>query len=349
MAGTVVVVGGGQAAAALISHLRAIGDGRPVVLVSDEPVPPYQRPPLSKAYLLGKIDQARLLFRPERWYAENGVTLRLGRRAVAIDRAARTVRLDDGSSLDYEALALVTGSTPRRLPEAMGGHLAGVHVVRGLADVDAMAGEFQPGRRLLVVGGGYIGLEAAAVAAARGLRVTILEAAGRILQRVAAPETADYFRALHESHGVTVREGTPLGRLAGRDGRVTGASFGDGEHLEVDFVIAGIGIRPNDALARDAGLAVEDGIVVDRACRTSDPAIVAAGDCARVPWEGGTIRLESVQNAVDQAEAAAETLAGRDAAYHPFPWFWSDQFDVKLQIAGLAMGHDHVVDRKSVV
>lgn len=345
MTRTLIVVGGGQAAVSLIAKLRVLGDDRPITLVSDEPVAPYQRPPLSKKYMLGEMDVARLLIRPERWYAEHGIALRLGVRVEAIDRAARSVRLSTGERLGYARMALTTGSSPRQLPAAIGGDLAGVHTVRSLTDVDAMAAAFVPGQSVLIVGGGYIGLEAAAVAAKLGLGVTVLELAERILQRVAAPPTSDYFRALHQDHGVRVLEGTGLLKLIGAAGRVTGAALANGESLAVDFVIAGIGINPNDALAAAAGLSVADGIVVDPACRTSDPAIVAAGDCAMFPRAGGLIRLESVQNAIDQGEAAAETLAGRAVSYQPHPWFWSDQYDVKLQIAGLNTGYDSTLVR----
>lgn len=345
MAGTLIVIGGGQAAVSLIGKLRDLGDSRPIILISEEAVPPYQRPPLSKKYLLGEIDLARLLIRPERWYGEHDVTLRLGVRVDRIDRDHKAVILSTGETIGYENLALTTGSTPRTLPTSIGGDLAGVFTVRSLEDVDAMARDFAPGRSVLVVGGGYIGLEAAAVAAKLGLRVTVLEMADRILQRVAAPATSDYFRALHRRNGVDVRESTALETLIGEQGRVTGAKLAGGEVIDVDFVVVGIGIRPNDGLAEAAGLTVDDGIVVDAACRTSDPAIVAAGDCARFPLGGGLGRLESVQNAVDQGEAAAESLAGGYVSYRPAPWFWSDQFDVKLQIAGLNTGYETTVTR----
>jgi 3-phenylpropionate/trans-cinnamate dioxygenase ferredoxin reductase subunit len=343
--GMLIVVGGGQAAVSLIGKLRALGDTRPIALISEEAQVPYQRPPLSKKYMLGEMDLARLLLRPARWYAENDIALRLGVRVEDIDRPNRLVRLSNGEVLGYDQLALTTGSTPRSLPTVIGGDLAGVYSVRSVRDVDAMAKEFVDGRSVLVIGGGYIGLEAAAVAAKLGLQVTVLEMADRILQRVAAPETSDYFRVLHEAHGVKIRETTGLKRLVGEAGRVTVAELDTGETLAVDFAIVGIGIRPNDELAAAAGLEVDDGIIVDTACRTSDPDIVAAGDCARFPVASRIARLESVQNAVDQGEVAAQTLAGREVAYAPHPWFWSDQFDVKLQIAGLNTGYDSTVVR----
>ena len=342
MAG-IVVVGGGQAAAALIAKLRAEGFDGDLTLISDEPVPPYQRPPLSKAYLLGDMARERLYFRPEAWYAEHGVRLVLGTRADRIDRDARTVSAG-GDTFAYDTLVLTTGSVPHRLPGRIGGDLPGVYTVRTLADVDAMAAEFAPGRRLLVVGGGYIGLEAAAVGAKKGLAVTLVEMADRILQRVAAPETSAFFRALHAAHGVDVIEGTGVARLTGQD-RVDGAELSDGRRIEADFVIVGVGIAPATALAQDAGLSCENGIAVDATGRTSDPAIWAAGDCASFPYRGGRIRLESVQNAIDQAECVARNILDADEAYVPQPWFWSDQYDVKLQIAGLNTGYDAVVVR----
>jgi 3-phenylpropionate/trans-cinnamate dioxygenase ferredoxin reductase subunit len=339
----IVVIGGGQAGASLVAKLRTEGFDGDITLLCDEPVPPYQRPPLSKAYLLGEMEEARLYLRPESFYADHRIDLRLNTRAESIDTAAKTVTAG-GETIPYDHLALATGSTPRRLPAAIGGGLGGVYTVRTLADVDAMAHEFAEGRRMLVVGGGYIGLEAAAVAARRGLHVTLLEASDRILKRVAAPVTSDWFRALHRAHGVDVREGVGLERLHG-DTRVTGAQLGDGTELGLDFVVVGIGIAPNAALAEAAGIACEDGILVDDHGRTSAPGVWAAGDCARLPYRGTRIRLESVQNAIDQAEAVARNMLGADEPYLPQPWFWSDQYDIHLQIAGLNMGWDNIVVR----
>ena len=343
MAG-IVVVGAGQAGAALVAKLRALGHDGSVTLIGAEPVPPYQRPPLTKKYLTGEMALERLFLRPESFYADQNITLRLGCRVTGVDPAARVVRLGD-ETLPYDQLALTTGAVPRRLPAAIGGDLAGVYVARDLADADAMMPEFAPGRRLLVVGGGYIGLEAAAVAASRGLAVTLVEAAPRILGRVASAETADWFRALHTGYGVQVIEGAGLERLTGTQGRVTGARLTDGREIAADFVIAGIGIAPDTALAEAAGLALDNGIAVDAQGRTSDPRVWAAGDCASFPHAGGRLRLESVQNAIDMAEAVAANMLGAGRDYAPVPWFWSDQYDVKLQIAGLKTGHDRVVTR----
>ncbi|TVS04642.1 MAG: pyridine nucleotide-disulfide oxidoreductase [Rhodobacteraceae bacterium] len=339
----IIAVGAGQAGASLVAKLRSLGFAGEITLIGAEPLPPYQRPPLSKAYLLGEMALERLFLRPESFYAEQGVELRLGQQVSAIDCAARTVTLGD-ETLRYDALALTTGSVPRRLPATIGGALAGVHVVRDLADVDAMAPEFQPRRRVVIVGGGYIGLEAAAVAAKKGLCVTVLEMAPRILQRVAAPETSEAIRALHQSHGVDIREGTGLARITGET-RVDGVELSDGTRLAADFVIAGIGILPATALAEAAGLTLDNGIAVDAQGRTSDPQIWAAGDCASFPWRGMRLRLESVQNAIDQAELVAENMLGAGMDYAPVPWFWSDQYDLKLQIAGLNTGYDRVIVR----
>ncbi|MBA4326309.1 MAG: pyridine nucleotide-disulfide oxidoreductase [Rhodobacter sp.] len=340
----VVIVGAGQAGAALAAKLRALGHQGEIVMLGDEPAPPYQRPPLSKAYLLGEMEEDRLWLRAPEFWAENGVELRLGQAVTAIDPTARTVTVG-GEPLEYDHLALTTGSTPRRLPASVGGSLAGVYTVRTLADVDAMRGEFRPSRKVIIVGGGYIGLEAAAVASKLGLDVTVLEMAPRILQRVAAPETSDYVRALHQAHGVKVLESTGLNRLVG-DERVAGALLTDGRQLPADFVIVGVGITPNTHLAEMAGLAIDNGIATDELGRTSDPSIWSAGDCASFPWQAGRIRLESVGNAIDQAEAVAANILGAGVPYQAKPWFWSDQYDLKLQIAGLNIGYDHIVTRK---
>ncbi|HEY0212612.1 MAG TPA: FAD-dependent oxidoreductase [Paenirhodobacter sp.] len=337
----IVIVGGGQAAASLAARLRTLGYVGAVTVICAEPVPPYQRPPLSKAYLLGTMPVDRLTLRADDWWAANDITLRMGTEVTAIDRAARLVRMGD-ETLAYEQLALCTGATPRRLPVAVGGDLGGVFTVRTLADVDAMAPEFRAGRHLVVVGGGYIGLEAAAVARKLGLTVTVIESAGRILGRVACAETADAVRALHRAQGVDILEGTGLKRLLGQS-RVTGAELVDGRVIAADFVIAGIGVAPNVALAQAAGLMVANGIAVDALCRTADPAIWAAGDCAAFGPE--RLRLESVGNAIDMADCVAANMLGANRPYVAKPWFWSDQFDAKLQIAGLNSGYDRVVTR----
>ena len=342
----VVVVGAGQAGEATVARLRAKGFDGEITLIGEETDPPYQRPPLSKAYLLGEMERERLYLRPESYYADQNITLRLGHPVEAVDREAQTLTVG-GGTMSYDHLVLTTGSTPRQLPAAIGGDLDGVCVVRGLGDVDAMAPRFEAGKSVLIVGGGYIGLEAAAVASKLGLNVTLVEMADRILQRVAAPETSDFFRTLHKDHGVDICEGVGLDHLTGEDGKVTGAVLSDGSTLSVDFVIVGVGIVPNSTVAKTAGLELDNGIKTNAMGQTSDPHIWAAGDCASFPWNGSQMRLESVGNAIDQAQAVADNILGADAPYTPKPWFWSDQYDIKLQIAGLNIGYDRVVTRAS--
>lgn len=340
----VVVVGGGQAAASLVAKLRSKGFEGTITLIGEEPVPPYQRPPLSKAYLLGEMEEERLYLRPATYYAENAIDLHMGEKVIAVDRDNKEV-MAGGRAVKYDELVLCTGSVPRRLPAGIGGALDGVYVVRTLADVDAMCPSCVSGKRVLVVGGGYIGLEAAAVCAKLGLTVTLVEAADRILQRVAAPETSAWFRDLHRARGVDLREGTGLVRLLGED-HVSGAELADGTTLDVDMVIVGVGIAPATELAEGCGLEVLNGIAVDSHGRTSDPSIWAAGDCASFPHGAGRIRLESVGNAIDMGELVAENIMGAGRSYVPKPWFWSDQYDVKLQIAGLNTGYDRIVVRR---
>lgn len=340
----IVIIGAGQAGASLAAKARVLGFSGPITIIGDEPVAPYQRPPLSKGYLLGEITLERLYLRAPSFWKDNAIDLKLGAPATAIDRVRKTVKFGEGSVL-YEQLALATGSSPRRLPAAVGGELDGVYTIRTLADVDAMALEFRAGRKLLIVGGGYIGLEAAAVGAKSGLKVTLIEMASRILQRVAAPATSDFFRELHTEHGVTVRESIGLDRLIG-EGRVSGARLSDGSELDVDFVIVGIGIAPRTQLASDAGLVIDNGVVTDPFGRTSDPSIWATGECASFPLGRDHTRLESVGHAIDHGELVAENMVGASRPYQARPWFWSDQYDVKLQIAGLNVGHDRIVVRK---
>lgn len=340
----VVVIGAGQAGSSLVAKLRNGGFQGKVTLIGEEPVAPYQRPPLSKKYLLGEMELDRLLLRPESFYSDNAIDLHLNETVQSIDTQNQVVTVAD-QPISYDELVLTTGSVPRRLPAAIGGTLEGVYVVRDLKDVDSMAPEFSEGKRVLIVGGGYIGLEAAAVAASRGLKVTLVEMGDRILQRVAAPETSDYFRALHKAHGVEILEGVGLDHLIG-EGRVDGAKLTDGAQIDLDFVIVGVGITPATALAEDAGLEIENGIKTDAQGRTSAAHVWAAGDCASFPYKDSRIRLESVPNAIDQAEVIAENIMGAEKDYVAKPWFWSDQYDVKLQIAGLNIGYDRVVTRK---
>jgi 3-phenylpropionate/trans-cinnamate dioxygenase ferredoxin reductase subunit len=339
----IVIIGAGQAGSSLAIKLRALGYQGTVTLIGEEPYAPYQRPPLSKTYLLGEMALERLYLRPEEVYRDQNIELRLGTQVTAIDPVAQVISLG-AETLSYDQLALTTGSTPRLLPEAIGGRLQNVFAVRGLADVDAMRPAFERGGHVLIIGGGYIGLEAAAVAAKRGLKVTLVEMADRILQRVACAETSDYFRALHQSHGVTLLEGVGLSSLTGTD-HVTGAILSNGATLDIDFALVGVGIQPNTQLADAAGLTLNNGIETNALGQTSQSIIWAAGDCASFPYQGERIRLESVPNAIDQAEVVAANMLGAQKAYHATPWFWSDQYDVKLQISGLNQGFENVVTR----
>jgi len=338
-----VVIGAGQAGASLVAKLRNLGFEGKISLIGAEDAPPYQRPPLSKKYLLGDMPLDRMYLRPVSFYENQDIDLRLGQPVTAIDAEKRLITVGS-EEIPYDKLALTTGSTPIRLPAKIGGDLDGVHTVRTLADVDGMKAAFDAGGHMLIVGGGYIGLEAAAVAAQRGLKVTLVELADRILQRVASPATSDYFRDLHTGHGVTILEGTGLERLNG-DGAVSQAVLSDGSVLDIDVAVVGVGIRPDVVLAGMAGLAQDNGIATDSGAQTSDPNIWAAGDCASFPYQDTRIRLESVPNAIDQAEIAAANMMGGGAEYVAKPWFWSDQYDVKLQIAGLNTGYDQVVVR----
>ncbi|MFN3969798.1 MAG: NAD(P)/FAD-dependent oxidoreductase [Gemmobacter sp.] len=339
----IVVVGAGQAALSLVARLRALGHQGPITMIGEEPAPPYQRPPLSKGFLMGAIPEERLYLRPADFYAEAGIDLHTGTRAVQIDQVARVVQTTAGE-VPYDVLVLATGAVPRRLPGAIGGELPGVHTLRGIADVQAIRPAFQPGARLLVVGGGYIGLEAAAVARKMGLEVMLVEAADRILKRVAAPETSDWFRDLHHGQGVTIHEGQGLARLRGGH-RVQGAIMADGREIAADLVIVGVGVDPATELAETAGIRLRNGIATDELGRTDAPDIWAVGDCASFLCRGARMRLESVQNAIDMAEVVAANILGAATAYEPVPWFWSDQYDVKLQIAGLNTGYTDVVVR----
>ena len=339
----VVVVGGGQAGHSVVAKLNSLGFDGEITLVAEEPFRPYQRPPLSKKYLLGEMDEARLYLKPLEYYGDHGIRLLLGAACEGIDRSSRTAAVG-GETIPYDDLVLATGSIPRKLPEAIGGSLRGVHTVRTIADIKGIAPGFVPGVKVLVVGGGYIGLEAASAAVAKGLDVCVVEMAERILQRVAAPETSDFIRNLHLSRGVELLEGVGLTRLLG-ESELTGAVLSDGAKLELDMAIIGVGIVPSTGLAESAGLKLDNGIWTDANCRTVDPNIWAAGDCASFPWKGKRIRLESVQNAIDQAESVAENIMGAEKEYRPTPWFWSDQYDAKLQIAGLGAGYDRIVVR----
>ena len=338
-----VVIGAGQAGSSLVSTLRSHGFEGRITLVGAESHLPYQRPPLSKAYLLGEMERERLLLRNQAFYDDNKIDLLLGTRVSKIDRDAKEIHAGN-ETIAYDKIALTFGLSPRRLPSSIGGALEGVFVIRTLADVDAIYEPIRHAKRALVVGGGYIGLEGAAVARKLGLEVTVIEMADRILNRVASPETADYIRELHQANGVDIREGVGLNRLTG-ELAVEGAELSDGSYIEAEIVIAGIGMDGSVPLAEDCGLDCDGGIVVDEFAQTSDSSIWAAGDCTRQPFRGEMIRIESVQNAIDQATAAAKNMMGQNQPYQPYPWFLSDQYDMNLQIAGMNQGYDKIVVR----
>lgn len=342
--GRAVIVGASHAGAQLCARLRQEGWAGEILLIGDEPYLPYQRPPMSKTYLADESAIDDLLIRGPEFYDKQDITIRRGR-VERIDLATRHVVLSDGESIGYDKLALCLGARPRRLP-VQGADLAGVHYLRTAGDVEAIRSTVAGSRRAVIVGGGYIGLETAASLRRLGLDVTVVEAADRVLQRVTAPEVSDFFARIHQSEGVHIRTGAVVAGLEGSD-RVSAVRLADGEELAADIVIVGIGVQPNVELAQEAGLAVDDGVVIDTTSRTSDPDIVAAGDCANYldPRYRQRVRLESVSSAVEQAKVAAATMCGRSAEISALPWFWSDQYDLRLQIAGLNSGYDEVVLR----
>ena len=345
MSDPIVIIGAGQAAASFISRSIALQQPLPLLLIGDEAFPPYQRPPLSKKYLLGELARERLFIRLQQWYADHGVTTYFNTRVESIDPDNSQVLITGGKTITYSRLLLCTGSRARNLANAIGGNLPGVFTLRSIADVDRIKPIFRAHSRLLILGGGYIGLETAAVARQLGLEVVLLEMAERILQRVAASKTADYFRTLHQSRGVDVRESTQVVRLTECNNRVSGAQLDNGKIIEADLVLVGIGGDANSELAEAAGLECHNGIAVNLTGQTSHADIYAAGDCCSFRRDGTRIRLESVQNAADQGDLVARVLAGEKTHYQALPWFWSEQYDCRLQIAGLNSGFDQTVLR----
>ncbi len=343
----IIVVGAGQAAASFASRYATYPERSPVLLIGAEPTPPYQRPPLSKKYLIGEFQRERLWIRQSHWYEDNGIDTRFGTRVTEILPETKQVVTDSGEFIEYEKLVLCTGSHARRLPDEMGGALQGVLTLRGISDADHISSYLDGKHRLVVIGGGYIGLETAASARTLGHSVTVIEMAERILQRVASVATSKYFRALHKDHGVNILESTGLVRIHGESGIVRGVELDQGEYIEADAVLVGIGAAPNIELAESAGIECENGIAVDGSCQTSIPGIYAAGDCTSFVRQGQRIRLESVQNAADQGDLVARILSGMDDQYTSTPWFWSEQYDCMLQIAGLSQGYTETVIRSN--
>ena len=344
---TTIIAGAGHAGGQSAISLRQAGYEGRIIVCGAEPVPPYQRPPLSKKYLSGELALARVFLRPESFWSKNDIELRLGNPVRDIDPEHRAVVLEDGESLAFTDLVMATGSRPRRL-HAPGANLGNIFYLRSLEDADAISGALAPGRRLVVVGGGYIGLEIASTAKGLGLEVCVIEAADRILARVTAPEMSDYYTRAHRARGIDVRLSTALTSFEG-NGTVRGVVCG-AETIPADVVVIGIGIVPEVELAASAGIRCDDGIVVDERCATSAGHVYAVGDCTRHPNPilGRTLRLESVQNALEQARTAASNIAGTPTRYEQVPWFWSDQFDLKLQMVGMSQGYDSTVLRGSM-
>lgn len=341
----IVIIGAGQAGVQTAEALRSSGYEGSITMLGDEADGPYHRPPLSKAWLAGDMEAAQLVMRAPEMLARKHIELRTGVTVTGIDRAAKRVLLADGTTLPYSGLLLATGSTPRRLP-LPGGDAAGVLALRSKSDANAMAERMalciEKNLPVVVIGGGFIGLEVAATARKKGLAVTVLEAAPRLLGRVLAPKLSDWYAELHRSHGVNLVFDARIAALnVGADGAVTSVQMADGTVHPAGLVVVGIGVNANEQLALAAGLECDRGIVVDGCGRTSDPAIVAAGDCTarRLP-DGSLLRLESVQNATEQGKSAAAALLGQDRPFTATPWFWSDQYDKKLQMAGLSTGAD---------
>ncbi len=347
MGDPIVIVGAGQGGLQLAESLRKEKFDGEILLIGDEPHAPYTRPPLSKALLLGEMSVEQLALRNPSALEKKRIELMTDTRVTAIDRVAHTLRLADGRVQSYAKLALATGSRARDLP-IEGADLAGVHRLRTLDDVLAIQMELESARRVTVIGGGFIGLEMAAVAGKLGKEVSVLESAERLMERVVTPPVSDYFLALHRGKGVDVRLETQAQALTGNDGRVSSVILHDGAVLDTDLVVLGVGIIPNAELAEAAGLACCKGIIVDACGRTADPDIVACGDCTATLIDGRMRRLESVQNAVEQAKAAAAALMGLDKPFTAAPWFWSDQYHVKLQMVGHSSGYDHMVVRGAV-
>lgn len=342
---SVVIIGAGQAAAQLVDSLRRRGYAGALTMVGDEGLP-YQRPPLSKKYLAGELGLDRLQLRQPGYFVEQRVDLRLGRRATEIDRVAKRVRLDDGATLDYEHLVIATGSHPRRL-KMPGADLGGVHYLRSLSDADQLRTEVHVGQHAVIIGGGYIGLEVAATLRQLGMEVTVLEMAERVMNRVVAEPVSRYYEREHANHGVKIELGARVLALHGdSNGRVSSVETDRGS-IAANLVVVGIGVLPTDELAQNADLACDNGVVVDEYCQTSDPAIFAIGDCSNHPSTHyrRRVRLESVDNAFEQANTVAANIAGTPTKHDRVPWFWSDQYHHKLLIVGLADGHDQAILR----
>ncbi len=341
----VVIVGAGHGAGQAAASLRQFGYEGLITLIGEEDHPPYQRPPLSKAWLAGEADLGDVLYKPAAFWDEYNITVITGCRVASIDRPAKQVVCDDGVQVSYSHLILATGGRARRM-NCPGEELSGVHVLRTLDDATALSEAMQAGKKLVIIGGGYVGLEVAATARKRGLDVTVLEAEERVLARVAGADLSDFFEKKHRQQGVEIKTGVMAQAFEG-ESKLTGVRLQNASMLEADIALVGIGLIPNFELADEAGLACDNGIVVNELCRTDDPAIYAIGDVTRHPNAiyGRSLRLESVHNALEQAKTAAGAIMAREKPYNQVPWFWSDQYDIKLQIAGLSAGYDETLVR----
>jgi 3-phenylpropionate/trans-cinnamate dioxygenase ferredoxin reductase subunit len=339
----IVIVGAGQAGGQLAAELRQLGFAGSITLIGEEPHLPYKRPPLSKAYLAGAVTRDSLYVMPQATFDKAKIEFVASARVAKIDRVTKSVRLEDGRHFAYDKLALCTGGRARPLP---GAGQPNVFLVRTIADIDAIRSHCAPGKRVTIIGGGFIGLEVAAILVKAGLKVTVLESLPRVLARVTVAEMSAFFERVHREAGVDLRTGVQITSLDGAPA-VTQVTLGDGSRIATDFIVIGIGLIPNTELAQAAGLAIDNGIVVDEHCVTSDPDIVAAGDCTNHPNShfARRVRLESVQNAMEQGRCAAHTLIGKPHPYNAVPWFWSDQYDVKLQMVGLSTGFEQMVLR----
>lgn len=341
-----VVIGGGQAASQAVASMRQAGFEGQITVVCGETDYPYQRPPLSKAFLKGELDKERLYFRPKEYYEKQNVEVLLSVLALSIDRASQTVELSNGNTITYSKLLIATGAPPRKLTTEYD-HLQNIHYLRTIKDTEKLAPILEMKERLVVIGAGYIGLEVAAVAKSAGIEVTVLEMAGRVLARVASPPVSEFFEKMHREAGVSIRTNAAMASLEVDGDKVSAVKFADGSKIECGAVLVGIGAQPAIQIAIDAGLDVDNGILVDEGARTTDPNIWAAGDCTNFFSErySRRMRLESVPNAIEQAKVAASNMAGKALSYNAVPWFWSDQYDVKLQTVGLMERYDRLVIR----
>ncbi len=340
MGSSIVIIGAGQAATEFAVALRGGRFAGSIQVVGDEPYLPYQRPPLSKDFLSGKSPYEKLLLRPEAFWQQQNIEFVLGVAAVSIDRAKKQVALADGRTLAYETLVIATG-TRARVPPLAGIESAGVFALRKIDDVKRLRPALDAAKRVAIVGGGYIGLEVAAVARGEGREVVVVEAEERVMKRVTCPEVSAFYESLHRGHGVEIRTRCRIEAIEG-DAAAPGLRLAGGERIAADIILVSTGARPNEELASGAGLACEDGVLVDEFARTSDESVFAVGDCTRFHSRryGRTIRLECVQNAFDQAKSAAMAILGKGSPYDPVPWFWSDQYNVKFQSCGLSAGYD---------